>query len=83
MQDSRWLFFDLGNTLISEEAAWESRIQRLIHSLKRHGSRCSVEEVRCAFREASTEFAPRLVTGVIEKLSDHPERYKLILAEAR
>src|SRR6516162_7578107 len=43
MQDNRWLFFDLGNTLISEEAAWESRIQQLVRSLERHGRRCSIE----------------------------------------
>ena len=83
MRDSRWLFFDLGNTLISEETAWESRIQQLVCSLKRYSRRRSVEDVRSAFREASTEFAPRLVTRVIEKLSDDPEHRKLVLAEAR
>jgi len=83
MRDSRWLFFDLGNTQISEETAWESRIQQLVCSLKRYSRRRSVEDVRSAFREASTEFAPRLVTRVIEKLSDDPEHHKLILAEAR
>src|SRR6516165_8252177 len=83
MQHNRWLFFDLGNTLISEEAAWESRIQQLVRSLERYGRRCSVEDVRSALQEASTEFAPRLITRVIEKLSDDPERHKLVLAEAR
>ena len=83
MQDNRWLFFDLGNTLISEEAAWESRIQQLVRSLERHGRRCSLEDVRSAFREASTEFATRLIARVIEKLSDDPEHRKLVLAEAR
>ena len=82
MQDSRWLFFDLGNTLISEEAATECRIQRLACSLQRYGRRCSVEDVRAAFREASVEFAPRLVARAIEKLSDDPKSRKLIEAEA-
>jgi HAD superfamily hydrolase (TIGR01549 family) len=83
MQTIRWLFFDPGNTLISEEAATESRIQQLVRCLERYGSRYSVEDVRSAFREASTEFAPRLITRVIEKLSDDPDRHKSILAEAR
>jgi len=83
MRDSRWLFFDLGNTLISEEAAAESRIQQLVNSFERYGRRCSVEDVRSAFQQASTEFAPRLITWVIEKLSNDPERHKLILAESR
>src|ERR1700680_1826120 len=70
MQDARWLFFDLGNTLISEERAWERRIQRLVSSLERYGRRWAIEEVRAAFREASEEFAPRLITRAIEKLID-------------
>ncbi len=67
MQDARWLFFDLGNTLISEERAWERRIQRLVSSLERYGRRRAIEEVRAALREASQEFAPRLITRAIEK----------------
>jgi HAD superfamily hydrolase (TIGR01549 family) len=83
MQDARWLFFDLGNTLISEERAWERRIQRLVRSLERYGRRRAIEEVRAALWEASEEFAPRLITRAIEKLIDDLECRKLILAEAR
>ena len=83
MQDARWLFFDLGNTLISEERAWERRIQRLVSSLERYGRRRAIEEVRDAFREASEEFAPRFIIGAIEKLIDDLECLKLIQAEAR
>jgi HAD superfamily hydrolase (TIGR01509 family) len=83
MQGARWLFFDLGNTLISEERAWERRIQRLVSSLERYGRRRAIEEVRAALREASEEFAPRLITRAIEKLIDDLECRKLILAEAR
>jgi HAD superfamily hydrolase (TIGR01549 family) len=84
MHDARWLFFDLGNTLISEEAATECRIQQLVSSLKRYGRRYSVEDVRSALAEASREFAPRLITRAIEKLTeDHPGRRKLIETEAR
>src|ERR1700730_8753771 len=57
MQDARWLFFDLGNTLISERRAGERRIQRLVSSLERYGRRRAIEEVRAALREASEEFA--------------------------
>ena len=83
MEDARWLFFDLGNTLISEERAWERRIQRLVSSLERYGRRRAIEEVRAALREASEEFAPRLITRAIEKLIDDLECRKSILAEAR
>ena len=83
MRHSRWLFFDLGNTLISEEAATEARIQQLVDSFERYGRRSSVEDVRSAFQQASREFAPRLITRVIEKLSNDPKRHRLILAESR
>ena len=83
MQDTRWLFFDLGNTLISEEAATERRIKQLVSSLERYGTRPSIEDVRSALREASEEFAPRLITRAIEKLTDDLEHRKMIEAEAR
>jgi HAD superfamily hydrolase (TIGR01549 family) len=83
MENARWLFFDLGNTLISEETATERRIQRLVSSLARYDRHRAIEEVRAAFREASEEFAPRLITRAIEKLIDDLEYRKLILAEAR
>jgi len=82
MQDARWLFFDLGNTLISEEAATERRFQRLVSSLARYGRRCSIDEVRSAFQEASAEFAPRLVTRAIEKLIDDPACRRTVAVEA-
>jgi HAD superfamily hydrolase (TIGR01549 family) len=83
MQHARWLFFDLGNTLIREEAATECRIRQLVGSLKRYGRCSSVEDVRSALVEASREFAPRLITRAIEKLTDDPECRRLIEAEAR
>jgi hypothetical protein len=39
LQEAHWLFFDLGNTLVSEDAATECRIQRLVEALFRHGRR--------------------------------------------
>ena len=82
MQDARWLFFDLGNTLVSEEAATEYRLQRLVSSLARYGRRCSIDEVRSAFQEASAEFAPRLLSKAIEKLIDDPASRRAVAAEA-
>ena len=78
----RWLFFDLGNTLISEEAATERRISRLVDCFHRHGRRCSVEEVRSALQQASAEFAPRLITAAIAKLTDDLELRRFIEADA-
>jgi len=46
MKDARWLFFDLGNTLISKETATARRIQQLGSSLERFGRR--VDALRAA-----------------------------------
>jgi FMN phosphatase YigB (HAD superfamily) len=78
----RWLFFDLGNTLVDEGAAWESRMRQLADCLAKHGRRCSVEDIRSAREAASAEFAPRSITAAIAKLTDDPDLRRLVLAEA-
>jgi len=53
MHDVRWLFFDLGCTLVDEEAAHECRLQRLVDALVHHGRRCSIDEARAALAAAA------------------------------
>ncbi len=72
MQGVRWLFFDLGNTLVSEEAAAACRIERLVKALARCGRHYSTGEVRSALETAWAQFAPRPFLAVIEKLVDDP-----------
>jgi len=69
----RWLFFDLGNTLVDEGAATEFRIGHLADRFARHGRRCSAEDIQRAFEAASAEFAPRAITRALEKLTDDPD----------
>jgi HAD superfamily hydrolase (TIGR01549 family) len=79
----RWVFFDLGNTLINEEAAVEARIRQLVGCLERHGGRCSIEDTRRALQEASAEFAPRQITAAIAKLTDDPGLRRTAEVDAR
>jgi HAD superfamily hydrolase (TIGR01549 family) len=79
----RWVFFDLGNTLVDERAAWESRMGQLADCLAKYGRRCSVEDIRSAREAASAEFAPRSITAAIAKLTNDPDLDQLVLAEAR
>jgi HAD superfamily hydrolase (TIGR01549 family) len=79
----RWLFFDLGNTLVDETAATETRLREVTCCFERHGARCAVENIRSALREASAEFAPRLITAAIAKLTDDAELRRVIEAGAR
>ena len=77
----RWLFFDMGNTLISEEAPTACRIRRFADAFARYGVRVSIERITSAYREASEEFAPHLAPRVLEKLTDNLELRELIQRE--
>ena len=79
----RWLFFDLGNTLVDEGAATEFRIRHLADRFARHGRRCSAEDIQRAFEAASVEFGPRAITRALEKLTDDPDLRQSIVADAR
>jgi hypothetical protein len=70
MHDVRWLFFDLGCTLVDEERAHERRLQKLVEALVHHGRLCSIDEARAALATAWTEFASRPIINAIEKLID-------------
>jgi FMN phosphatase YigB (HAD superfamily) len=80
--DARWLFFDMGNTLISEDASTARRIQRIAEVFSRHGLNHSIDDIAFRYREASEEFASRLGPTAIEKLTDDLELRKLVAAEA-
>jgi HAD superfamily hydrolase (TIGR01549 family) len=79
----RWLFFDLGNTLINEEAATEARLRQMVDCFERHGGCCSVANLRSALKDASAEFAPRLITAALAKLTNDPGLVRSILADTR
>jgi FMN phosphatase YigB (HAD superfamily) len=79
----RWLFFDLGNTLINEEPATEVRLRKAVSCFQRHGRHCSVAAIRSALQEASAAFAPRLITAAIAKLTDDPDLRRAIVNDAR
>ena len=68
----RWLFFDIGNTLISEEKAIKDRIQQMVRAFAERGMQISAEAIERAFEEASAEFAPRLIARAVEKLASNP-----------
>jgi HAD superfamily hydrolase (TIGR01549 family) len=83
LRDARWLFFDVGNTLVNEEAATEHRIRQLVATLERCGRRLFDSDIRTSYREAAEELAPRLMTRIIEKLTDDLEYRRLLEADAR
>jgi HAD superfamily hydrolase (TIGR01549 family) len=83
LSNIRWVFFDLGNTLIDESKAIQDRIRQLVLALAEHGTRVSPQSIEKAFERASAEFAPRLVKRVVEQFTDRPAGQASILREAR
>jgi HAD superfamily hydrolase (TIGR01549 family) len=79
----RWVFFDLGNTLIDEKRAIDDRIGQIRRVLFGLGKQVSVEAVEEAFEQASAEFAPRLITRALEKLLSDPANRALVLQQVR
>lgn len=55
---TRWIFFDLGHTLLDEDPAHRSRADRTAELLVANGVRVSVEELWRSIERASAEFQP-------------------------
>jgi HAD superfamily hydrolase (TIGR01549 family) len=79
----RWVFFDLGNTLIDERKAIQDRIQQMVRALAERGIQATPETVEKAFERASAQFAARLVTHVIEQFASTPMDQAFVLQKAR
>ncbi len=65
----RWVFFDLGNTLIDESEAVAQRIGALANTLLDQGHRVSQRELESALTRASAEYAPRIIARALELLA--------------
>ena len=63
----RWLFFDLGNTLINEKRAIQHRIQLMCRGFAELSIDVSAEAIREAFEDASAAFAPRLIAKAVQR----------------
>ena len=83
LSDIRWLFFDLGSTLINEEPAIDDRIRQMRQALSELGNQVSVRAIRRAFEEASAEFGPRLAERAAESLAGNPADVAYLLQRAR
>lgn len=55
----RWIFFDVGYTLLDETAAWQERFERLAVVLASKGRPCVVEAIWNTYHAACRDFAPR------------------------
>ena len=79
LPDIRWVFFDIGYTLVNEDDAVGDRILQAQVALKNRGVTVSAEAIRAALEEAAAEYAPSPVSRAIAMLTDseeHGERLK-------
>ena len=69
MKRLRWIFFDLGWTLVDETRAHEERLKAACGELARIGRRHSVSELFELCERAATDFVPNHFRGMLERLS--------------
>jgi HAD superfamily hydrolase (TIGR01549 family) len=75
IQRIKWVFFDVGFTLVSEEEPARVRFGQIAAALKQRGIQRSVEEVRAAFENAWAVRAPVIEEHLTEQLApDAPDR---------
>ncbi len=65
-----WLFFDLGYTLINEDAAQMGRLGQVSDSLRQRGIEASAEELRSALEAASERFDPNPFRSLLLAFTD-------------
>ena len=58
-ENVRWIFFDVGYTLLDESPAWDEQFGRLSAEFARRGRSVSVEAIWQTFHGACRDFAPK------------------------
>ena len=68
----RWLFFDIGNTLVDESAPVADRLAKIAAALGKRGVAVSVDTVEQAFLDATATFDVKLMAAAVARLTDDP-----------
>lgn len=77
----RWIFFDLGGTLIDETMQEESIVNTIVSEFARLGIAYSKLDVFEAMKDASISYES-VVKGAVRKLSKTPKQYNDIIQKA-
>ena len=73
LADIKWVFIDIGYTLVDQDDAVENRIRQIQAVLEDSGISVSCAEIRTVFQEAATEQARSPITHAITTLTDSEE----------
>ena len=80
LPDIRWVFFDIGYTLINEDDAVRDRILGVQAALKDDGVSVSAEYISTTLEQAAAECAPSPISRAIDMLTDSEELRERIRA---
>jgi HAD superfamily hydrolase (TIGR01662 family) len=71
IENVRWIFFDVGYTLLDETAAWYEQFGRLSTELTRRGRDVRGDTLWKTFNDACRDFAPRQWHAVCARFADN------------
>ena len=83
LENIRWIFFDLGYTLINEDGAAFGRLQQVCDSLDILGVKATVEELVGDLEEASRRFDPSPFASMLDRLIPDPEKQEFVRKSGR
>ena len=79
----RWLFFDLGYTLINEGAAAMGRLSQASDALRQRGINVSTDKLHDALEAASARFDPNPFGNVLQAFTDDDDVIAFVRSSGR
>ena len=79
----RWLFFDLGYTLINEDGAAMGRLAQVSDALGQRGIQASPEDLRAALEAASARFDPNPFRSLLLPFTDDEDVIAFVRSSGR
>ena len=83
MGEIRWLFFDLGYTLINEDGAAMGRLGQVSDALRQRDIKASPEELRSALEAASARFDPNPFRSLLLAFTDDEDVIAFVRSSGR
>ena len=74
LREVRWLFFDVGYTILDETPAWQEQFERLARAstASPHGQAVTVDQLWETYRDACASFAPGQWRRICERVATSP-----------
>lgn len=82
MNKIKWIFFDIGYTLVNEDDIWNNRIKETIEIAKNEGKELTHEEIYNAVLDAASKYQTQARTAAknlgISKFADYCPEYEVL-----